>query len=303
MNKITLITRQRIADAIALEKIILGGRFDYADFLIRLYDLNNLPSTDRRYKTAYGDISCHSRFGDYEPGWMFTDSRFNLMRCSDADFICFLRETIHPSVCTDSEVLERLRQLYDKYLSNDGFESFVEDVISRMPIYSFREKELNLDLEEKKEKIKIYLNTEYVNAKIKTMVDAVHTNTDLALGTAKELIEITCKSILKEKSIDIDPDWDLSKLFKETIKGLSFIDLQEIDNPELAARSVKQLLSGCNTIIQGVAELRNAYGTGHGKEQDFKYFPPKYAEFVVGIVSNIVIFILQINGENTEIAE
>lgn len=303
MNKISVLTRQKIADEIALQKIALGGHLNYADFLNRLYDLNNMPSFDHRYKTAYGDIRCHSDWCDYTPEWMFTDSRFNLLRCSDDEFVRFLRESIHPSVCSDSEEQDRLKQIYAKYLSIDGYELYVEEIISQMPIYSFRERQLGADMEDKKEKIKAYLNTDYVKSKIKIMSDAVYDNTDLALGTAKELIETTCKSILKEKSVAVDKNWDLSRLFKETINCLSFLDAKEVDNPEQATKSVKQILSGCNSIIQGIAELRNNYGTGHGKDENFKSLPSKYASFVAATVADIIIFILQINGENTEIVE
>ncbi len=303
MNSITTITRQKIADEIALHKIILGGRLNYADFLNRLYDLNQMPSFDPRYKTAYGDINCHSNWGDYEPDWLFTDSRFNLLRCSDEDFIRFLKETLHPSVCSNSEELEQLKKLYEKYLAIDGFEVFLEETISSMPIFSIRKKRLGADLEEKKEKIKHYLNSEYVNSKIQIMTENVHSNTDLALGTAKELIETTCKSILQEKAVDIDENWDLSRLFKETINRLTFFYGHEIVNPDQATKSITQILNGCRSIIHGIAELRNAYGTGHGKDQNFKGLPPQYADFVVATVSTIIIFILQINGETTEIAE
>lgn len=85
---------------------------------------------------------------------MFTDSRFNLLRCSDDEFVRFLRESIHPSVCSDSEEQDRLKQIYAKYLSIDGYELYVEEIISQMPIYSFRERQLGADMEDKKEKSK-----------------------------------------------------------------------------------------------------------------------------------------------------
>ncbi len=55
-NKITPITRQKIADEIDIANITLGGRLNYADFLNRIFDLKNLPSYDNRDGHAYGDI-------------------------------------------------------------------------------------------------------------------------------------------------------------------------------------------------------------------------------------------------------
>ena len=78
-NNITSITRQLIADEIETSKISICGKLNDAEFLNRIFDLEQLPSQDKRYKTAFGDISCHSRFGDYETiTWMFNDSCFNM---------------------------------------------------------------------------------------------------------------------------------------------------------------------------------------------------------------------------------
>lgn len=193
--------------------------------------------------------------------------------------------------------------IYDKNLAVDEFEIYVSETISSMLIYGVCKILSGPDIASKKEEIKVYLNSAYVKAKIKIMTDAIHGDTDLALGTAKELIETCCKSILKEKKIEYDKNWDLPKLFKETISQLSFVNLVSVENPEQASKSIKQIISGCNNIIQGVAELRNAYGSGHGKDKDFKALPIPYVKFAVASVSDIILFLLQINGENTEIIE
>lgn len=90
----------------------------------------------------------------------------------------------------------------------------------------------------------------------------------------------------------------LSKLFKETINSVGILESSSASNKEQADRSIRQILSGLNSVIQGVSELRNGYGSGHGKGI-FQRLEPQYVEFVVSIVSNIVVFILQINGETT----
>jgi hypothetical protein len=57
--KITQITRRDIVDAISVEKINWSGRMEETEFLSRLYDLDNLPSRDPRYKEARLDIWQH----------------------------------------------------------------------------------------------------------------------------------------------------------------------------------------------------------------------------------------------------
>lgn len=301
-NKITRITRQKIADEIDIANIVLGGRLNYADFLNRIFDLKSLPSYDKRDGHAYGDIYRHSNWGDYQQcSWMFFDARFNLLHCNDDVFIKFVSESIHPVVCSDNRETPTLLDIYNKNLAVDGFEIHVSETISSMPIYGVRKILSGPDIASKKEEIKVYLNSAYVKAKIKIMTDAIHGGTDLVLGTAKELIETCCKSIFKEKKIEYAKNWDLPKLFKETMSQLSFVNLVSVENPEQASKSIKQIMSGCNNIIQGVAELRNAYGSGHGKDKDFEALPIPYTKLAVASVSDILFFLLQINGENTQI--
>ena len=184
-----------------------------------------------------------------------------------------------------------------RYLRGDGYELYIRYNISSMPIYGVRKIETGIDIQEKS--IQQYLDSEYVLSKVNLMKSMVKTNTDLALGSAKELLEIVCKSILSEKKISYTDDMTLSKLFKETINSVGILESSSASNKEQADRSIRQILSGLNSVIQGVSELRNGYGSGHGKEASFKRLEPQYVEFVVSIVSNIVVFILQINGETT----
>lgn len=195
------------------------------------------------------------------------------------------------------EDLDKLKAIYSRYLRGDGYELYIRYNISSMPIYGVRKIETGIDIQEKS--IQQYLDSEYVLSKVSLMKSMVKTNTDLALGSAKELLEIVCKSILSEKKISYTDDMTLSKLFKETINSVGILESSSASNKEQADRSIRQILSGLNSVIQGVSELRNGYGSGHGKEASFKRLEPQYVEFVVSIVSNIVVFILQINGETT----
>lgn len=56
---ITHVTRRKIFDTISLSKVLWEGRLEEPDFLARIYDLDSMPSTDSRYKSAAGDIWQH----------------------------------------------------------------------------------------------------------------------------------------------------------------------------------------------------------------------------------------------------
>lgn len=78
---------------------------------------------------------------------------------------------------------------------------------------------------------------------------------------------------------------------------------KEADDPEKADKAIRQILGGITSIVHGVAELRNGYGTGHGKDANFKGLEIKYAKLFVGVVSEIAILYLATNGETAELIE
>lgn len=188
-NKITTVTRRNIADEMQVGKHWYHGRLSEPDFLNRLFNLKDLPSRDYRYDNAYDDIYKHMVMNtDWENDWVFTDTRFNLMHCDDEVFLKFLVETIHPAVTGDDEAVLAMQEIYNRNLEPDGFEIIQTSEISGKPVFQGREIVIGqARLTAKQAEIKRYLNTEYVNNKITLMNEAVRTDTDLAIGTAKEL--------------------------------------------------------------------------------------------------------------------
>jgi hypothetical protein len=303
-NRITDVTRQHIADEMQLSKLWYHGNQTEPDFLGRLFNLKNLESRDSRYDNAYDDIYQHMvNNNDWDSDWIYSDPRINILHCEDDIYLKFLAMTVNPRVRTNPVEVSKLVEIFNKHLDADGFEIAQTDEISGKPVYSGRQKAIGQShLVAKKVEIKRYLNTAYVNGKINTMTDSIHKDTDLAIGTAKELLETTCKSILKQKGIAIDTEWTLPQLFKATTNCLDFTP-KEAGDPEKAEKAIRQILGGITSIVHGVAELRNGYGTGHGKDADFKGLEIKYAKLFVGIVSEIAILYLATNGETAELIE
>ena len=301
-NKIKATTRKNIADALKVSQLWYNGQLEEPDFLNRLYDLKQLKSRDYRCKDAYDDIYQHMvRNNDWDESWVFTDTRFNLMHTSDEEYLTFLAETLHPAVRTDKKEISQMQEIYNNHLKNDGYEIIQVKEISGKPVFEGRLKTIGSSHQvENKTEIKKYLNTEYVNKKIDSMNESISNDTELAIGMAKEFIETVCKSILKKHNKTIDKNWNLGQLIKNTYNILDFKP-QEANNPQKAENCIIQVLKGTTTMINGITELRNAYGTGHGKEADFVTLESKYARLIVGMVSELVIFFLATDGEDTEI--
>lgn len=71
----------------------------------------------------------------------------------------------------------------------------------------------------------------------------------------------------------------------------------DIPDKSRAAETIKSLLSNLATITQGVAELRNHYGTGHGKVAGAKGLQSRHAKLVVGAASTLAVFLAETHNE------
>jgi hypothetical protein len=292
--KISQITRRDIVDAIMVENINWSGRLNEPEFLSRIFDLSTLPSNDVRFKDAAGDIWQHriNNPHDWEDNWIFFDERFDLMESDDEIFLRFLCETIHPIVRPDVMEAEWLCQLYNSYLGQDGFQLIEKTRISGKPVYVGNYVGLTAPGIVAARGVLSIDGTTYVAQQITRMEAAVINDPDLAIGTAKEIVETCCKTILHERGIEIPKNADLPQLVKLASRELQ---LTPDDIPEKAKASgtIKRLLSNLATITQGIVELRNQYGTGHGKHAKTKGLTPRHAKLAVGAASTLAVFLVE----------
>jgi hypothetical protein len=293
-SKITEITRRDIFDSIYLEKINLYGRLEEVEFLSRIWDLDAMASTDNRFKNASGDIWQHTvNNDDWDPDWVVTDSRFNLMRCDDQIFLRFLCESIHPVVRSDVTESERLSQLYNSFLKNDGYQLVEKIRISGKPVFTGRFIGISVSpgISSARETLS-GTDVGYVSQQITRMEAAVNQDPELAIGTAKELIETCCKSILDECGVPFAKYDDLPKLVKGTVTHLELTP-DDIPDQVKASETIKRLLSNLAAITNGVAELRNHYGTGHGRIKANKGLQSRHAKLAVGAASTLAVFLTE----------
>jgi len=128
------------------------------------------------------------------------------------------------------------------------------------------------------------------------MEAAVANDPALAIGTAKELIETVCKTILDERTISYSNNADVPDLVKATAKALK---LTPDDVPDVAKASdtIKRILGNLGSIPQGIAELRNLYGTGHGKSARTKGLGSRHAKLAVGAAATLAVFLIETHNE------
>ena len=142
----------------------------------------------------------------------------------------------------------------------------------------------------------VEFNASYLLQQIQTMEHAIERDPRLAIGTAKELVETTCKTILTDRSVAFDADWDLGELVKHTRKELQLTPA-DIPDRAKAADTVKRLLSNLASVVQGLAELRNPYGTGHGPEGRARGLQPRHARLAAGAATTLATFLFETHKE------
>lgn len=75
---------------------------------------------------------------------------------------------------------------------------------------------------------------------------------------------------------------------------------EDIPNHAKAVETIRVLLSNLSAITNGIAELRNKYGTGHGKEANAKGLDPRHAKLAVGAASPLAVFLLETHQERSK---
>lgn len=295
MKRISEITRRNLFDALRVEGVAWAGRLDETEFLGRLYDLKRLPSTDGRFGDAAGDIWQHrvNNPADWDDFWVLADSRFGLLDGDDETLLQFLCETIHPVVRPDATEAERLRQAYNEHLSADGYEIVERTRISGRPVFAARHVGVAATPGVAAARTALgAADPAYVAQQITRMEAAIYADPDLAIGTAKELIETCCRTILSERGAAEPPDADVARLVKATAKVLALTPA-DIPDSAKAVDSIRRLLSNLATISQGLSELRNSYGTGHGRKAKSKGLEPRHAKLAVGAASTLAVFLTE----------
>ena len=291
--------RRDLIDTLAVGDFHWWGRLGESEFLARLYDLEKLPSNDPRHKTASGDILMHrEHFCDWANDWVFFDSRFNLFRGPDDALLRFLSETLHPAVQQDEASALTLLAKINKILSSEGYELFERGREAGRPVFSYRRIGLlSPSLLDSVLGSNRLLDADVYRKQIERMLFALSEgDVELAIGSAKELVESCCKTILEERHEAIPKGVDVVQLVKITTKKLSLTP-EDIVDEQKASETIRSVLGSLAAIPKGMADLRNSYGSGHGKPVTHRGLTLRHAKLAVGAAFTLAVFLIETHLE------
>lgn len=128
-------TRRDIVDYLIASDTSFWGKLDVLEFLERTWNLSSMPSTDYRYKTAYGDIHKHYLLNDDWTTHALLCTYLGLLTCDDLIFFKFLENCVHPVVQPDSEEQNKLRKAFNEILAKNNYGLREVSQISGKPVY------------------------------------------------------------------------------------------------------------------------------------------------------------------------
>lgn len=138
--------------------------------------------------------------------------------------------------------------------------------------------------------LKNKFSSEYMSRQIELMVSMQLTNPTNAIGLSKELIESCCKTIIDELNIEWGKNDDVPQLANKTLNALNLlpVNVQETDQ---GAEAIRAVLGNLRAITTKLAEIRNPFGSGHGKSASFQGLETRHAKLAVGSSITFVDFI------------
>lgn len=294
-GEISRVTRQNIVDGLRIDNVIWSGRLEEVEFLERIYDLQSLPSFDVRFPDAAGDIWQHrvNNPDDWEDDWIYSDERFNLMQSSSENFLRFLCELVHPVVRPDRNQALILVQQFNDQLSKEGWRLIEKERIAGRPRF-VGERILNSGGRSvsRARTVADALDAGWMQKEIERLESAIERDPALAIGTAKELVETCCKSILSKKGVTISRSDDMPKLTKTLGKELMLVP-EGISDESRGANTIRLILQNLFAITHNLAELRGLYGSGHGRDGNHRGLEPRHARLAVGAAVDFIDFVTE----------
>jgi len=110
---------------------------------------------------------------------------------------------------------------------------------------------------------------------------------EAAITSSRTLIEVVCKHILDEMQAVYDETVELPKLYKQTA---SILNLSPDQHSE---QLFKQILGGCQTVVEGLGGLRNKFGDAHGVSRTKAKPAFRHASLAVNLSGAMCSFLLQ----------
>jgi hypothetical protein len=108
-----------------------------------------------------------------------------------------------------------------------------------------------------------------------------------AITMARTLLETVCKHILDERTVVYGDSPDLPELYRMTSKVLNLAPSQHTE------QVFKQILGGCQSVVEGLGALRNRLSDAHGTGKRAVRPLARHAELAVNLSGALALYLLE----------
>ena len=127
----------------------------------------------------------------------------------------------------------------------------------------------------------------YIEEEWKKALARKNTDPEAAITSSRTLIETVCKHILDELKVEYESKMDLPPLYKLTAKQLNLAPSQHTE------QIFKQILNGCQSVVEGLGSLRNKLSDAHGKNKEGVKPNSRHAELAVNLAGTMTLFLFE----------
>jgi hypothetical protein len=107
-----------------------------------------------------------------------------------------------------------------------------------------------------------------------------------AITSARTLLETVCKHILDEKKVAYADSDDLPRLYRLTA------DLLMLSPSKHTEQVFRQILGGCQAVVEGLGAIRNRHSDAHGVGRSGVRPAARHAELAVNLAGTMATFLL-----------
>lgn len=137
-------------------------------------------------------------------------------------------------------------------------------------------------------------NAEYVSDIWMRAIERRAENPEAAITSARTLLESVCKHILDDAGEKYEDGHDLPKLYRLTAERLNLAPSQHTE------QVFRQILGGCQTVVEGLGSMRNRLSDAHGKGRKPVKPSSRHAELAVNLAGTMATFLIRTWEENRE---
>lgn len=129
-------------------------------------------------------------------------------------------------------------------------------------------------------------DAEYLHVAWRKALERRQSDPEGAITMARTLLETTCKHILDDLDATYGESPELPELYRLTSKALNLAPSQHTEGV------FKQILGGCQSVVEGLGALRNRLSDAHGIGKRAVRPAPRHAELAVNLSGALALYLL-----------